>query len=140
MPMPAYMLKECAEAPGTGIAILNGTDDPLVPYDGGRIKVGKRERDEVLSTDDTVEFWRSKNQCSAEPGDEQIINTKRDRMEVRRTSWERCELGPVVLYRIEGGGHTWPSGRQYLPRIVVGRVNKDIDGAEEVWSFFSQFR
>lgn len=140
MPMPAYMLKECAEAPGTGIAILNGTDDPLVPYDGGRIKVGKRERDEVVSTDATVEFWRSKNQCSAEATGDQVINTKRDRMQVRRTSWEHCEHGPVVLYRIEGGGHTWPSGRQYAPRFVVGRVNKDIDGAEEVWSFFSQFR
>ena len=140
MPMPAYMLEECAAAPGTGIAILNGTDDPLVPYDGGRIKVGKRERDKVISTDATVEFWRSKNQCSAEASDEQVINTKRDRMQVRRTSWERCEHGPVVLYRIEGGGHTWPSGRQYLPRFVVGRVNKDIDGADEIWSFFSQFR
>ena len=121
-------------------AILNGTDDPLVPYDGDRINVGKRERDDVMSTDDTFEFWRSKNQCSAEASDEQVINTKRDRMQVQRTSWEGCENGPVVLYRIEGGGHTWPSGRQYLPRFVVGRVNKDIDGADEVCSFFSQFR
>ncbi len=140
MPMPVYLEKECAEAPGTGIAILNGTDDPLVPYDGGRIKVGKQERDEVLSTDATVKFWRSRNQCSAEASDEQLINTKRDRMEVHRTRWASCEYGPVVLYRIEGGGHTWPSGRQYLPRFVVGRVNKDIDGAEEVWSFFSEFQ
>ncbi len=140
MPMPVYMLKECAQAPSTGIVILNGTEDPLVPYDGGRIKVGKRERDEVLSTADTLEFWRSKNQCSAEATDERVINTKRDRMQVRRTSWESCEHDPVVLYRIEGGGHTWPSGRQYLPRFVVGRVNKDINGAHEVWSFFSQFR
>ncbi len=140
MPMPAYLLKECAEAPGTGIAILNGTDDPLVPYDGGRITVGNRERDEVISTDDTVDFWRSRNRCAAEETDEQIIDTQKDRMQVRRTSWERCEYAPVVLYRIEGGGHTWPSGRQYLPRFVVGSVNKDIDGAEEIWSFFSRFR
>lgn len=139
MPMPAYLQEECAEAPGTGIAIFNGTEDPLVPYDGGAIKVGRRERDEVLSTDATVAFWRSRNQCSVEASDEQVINTKRDRMHVHRTSWERCEQGPVVLYRIEGGGHTWPSGRQYLPRFVIGRVNKDIDGAEEVWSFFSRF-
>lgn len=140
MPMPAYLQTECAEAPGTGIAIFNGTDDPLVPYDGGPIKVGRRERDQVLSTDATVEFWRSRNQCSALASDEQVIDTQRDRMQVHRTSWERCEQGPVVLYRIEGGGHTWPSGRQYLPRFVIGRVNKDIDGAEEVWSFFSRFR
>ena len=139
MPMPVYMLDECAKAPATGIAIFNGTDDPLVPYDGGHIKVGKRERDEVMSTDDTVEFWRTRNQCAATTT-EKVINTRRDRMEVRRFHWEHCDLAPVLLYRIEGGGHTWPSGRQYLPRLVVGRVNKDIDGAEEVWSFFSQFK
>jgi len=141
MPMPIHTLEECAEAPGTGIAILNGTDDPIVPYDGGLIKIGRRERDEVMSTDETIEFWRSKNRCAAEATQEQVIDTKtRDRMQVHRTSWERCEHGPVVLYRIEGGGHTWPSGRQYLPRFVVGRVNRDIDGAEEIWSFFSQFQ
>ena len=138
MPMPVYMLEICSEAPATGIAIFNGTEDPLVPYNGGHIKVGKRERDEVMSTDDTVEFWRARNQCSAEAAME-TVNTKKDRMQVHRSSWEACEQAPVVLYRIEGGGHTWPSGRQYLPRFVVGRVNKDIDGAEEVWSFFSQF-
>ncbi len=93
-----------------------------------------------MSTDDTVEFWRSRNQCSAEASDEQVINTKRDRLQVHRTSWEGREHGPVVLYQIEGGLHTWPFGRQYLPRFVVGRVNKDIDGADKVWSFFSQFR
>ena len=27
---------------------------------------------------------------------------------------------PVVLYRIEGGGHTWPGGAQYLPGGVIG--------------------
>jgi polyhydroxybutyrate depolymerase len=139
MPMPTYLLDECADVPGTGIAILNGTDDPLVPYDGGRIKVGKRERDEVMSTDATVDFWRARNVCSTDAIVE-TINTRRDRMQVQKTRWEQCEQASVVLYRIEGGGHTWPSGRQYLPRFAVGRVNRDIDGAEEAWSFFSQFQ
>lgn len=139
MPMPVYMQQECVEAPATAIAIINGTDDPLVPYDGGRIKVGKRERDEVMSTDATVEYWRSRNECAAE-SIEEIIDTRRDRMQVRKTAWRACDLTPVVLFRIEGGGHTWPSGRQYLPRLVVGRVKRDIDGAEAVWSFFSQFQ
>jgi len=140
MPMPKFMLDLCPDAPGIGVAILNGTDDPLVPYDGGQIKVGRRERGEVMSTDDTVDFWRSRNNCAAEPSEKAVLNPVNDRMQVIRTSWEKCEHDPVLLYRIQGGGHTWPSGRQYLPRFVVGPVNRDIDGATEIWSFFSRFR
>ncbi len=139
MPMPTYMKALCADGQRMGVAILNGTDDPLVPYDGGAITVGRRERDEVMSTDDTVEFWRSRNACSPEATDHQMIDTVNDRMQVLKTTWANCEHDPVLLYRIEGGGHTWPGGRQYLPRFVVGPVNRDIDAADEVWAFFSRF-
>lgn len=139
MSMPTFMLDLCPTAAGTGVAILNGTDDPLVPYDGGQITVGRRERGEVMSTDDTIEFWLSRNHCDATPTAEAVIDPVSDHMQVYRTSWETCEYDPVLLYRIQGGGHTWPSGRQYLPRFVVGRVNRDIDGATEIWSFFSRF-
>lgn len=139
MPMPVFMLDTCPDAAGTGVAILNGTEDPLVPYDGGQIKVGRRERGEVMSTDATVDFWRDRNECAAEPTGNAILDAKIDRMQVVRTSWERCGQNPVVLYRIEGGGHTWPSGRQYLPRSLVGPVNRDIDAATEIWAFFSRF-
>jgi poly(3-hydroxybutyrate) depolymerase len=34
---------------------------------------------------------------------------------------------PVVLYRIEGGGHGWPGGPQYAPARVIGPVPRDLD-------------
>lgn len=140
MPMPKFMIDMCPDAKNIGVAILNGTDDPLVPYDGGQITVGRKERGEVISTDDTIDFWRSRNNCAAEPTASTKIDPVNDRMQVTKTSWENCAQDPVLLYRIEGGGHTWPSGRQYLPRFVVGPVNRDIDGATEIWAFFSRFR
>ena len=140
MPMPTFMLDLCPDTQGIGVAILNGTDDPLVPYDGGHIRVGRRERGEVMSTDDTINFWRSRNNCAAEPTAKAVLDPENDRMQVHKTSWEKCEHDPVLLYRIQGGGHTWPSGRQYLPRFLVGPVNRDIDAATEIWSFFSRFR
>jgi len=44
----------------------------------------------------------------------------------------RGEAGcpPVVLYRIEGGGHGWPGGPQYLPARVIGRVPRHLDASE----------
>jgi len=140
MPMPVFMLQLCANAKSTGVAIFNGTDDPLVPYGGGEIKVGRKERGEVLSTDATVDFWSTVNGCSPEPTATDTINSKDDGMRVVKTSYERCKGDPVLLYRIVGGGHTWPSGRQYLPRFLVGDVDRDIDGATEVWAFFVRFK
>ncbi len=140
MPMPEFMRSICADARGIGVAVMNGTEDPLVPYDGGQITVGRRERGEVMSTIATIDFWRGRNGCASEPAVRDTLNSARDRMQVQRTRWADCEHAPVLLYRIEGGGHTWPSGRQYLPRFVVGRVNRDIDGAAEAWSFFSEFQ
>jgi polyhydroxybutyrate depolymerase len=139
MPMPKFMTDLCPDARGIGVAIINGTEDPLVPYDGGQIRVGRRERGEVLSTDTTIVFWRSRNQCAEEPTSQTVIDPVSDRMQVQLARWDDCELAPVLLYRIEGGGHTWPSGSQYLPRFLVGPVNRDIDGAIEVWAFFSRF-
>jgi len=137
MPMPAFMADTC-NARDIGIAIFNGTDDPLVPYDGGQIKVFRKERGLVMSTGDTIDFWRQRNDCAATPSDKTVIDAARDRTRVLRTTWEQCRQAPVMLYRIEGGGHTWPSGRQYLPRRRIGRVSKEIDGASEIWAFFKK--
>ena len=46
----------------------------------------------------------------------------------------------MVLYRIEGGGHTWPGGKQYLPPGLVGRVCRDIDGTRTIFEFFARHR
>lgn len=139
MPLPAYLVQSCREGPPVGVAIMNGTNDPLVPYDGGTIKIGRRERDEVISTDDTVTLWRKRNGCEAADSVESTIDTANDDMHVELTAWRYCSGADVLLYRIVGGGHTWPSGSQYLPAFIVGRVTKDIDGANVAWSFFSQF-
>ncbi len=33
----------------------------------------------------------------------------------------------VVLYRIEGGGHAWPGGPQFLPARVIGPIPRQLD-------------
>lgn len=137
MPMPAFMADTC-NARDIGIAVLNGTDDPLVPYDGGQIKVRRKERGLVMSTDDTIDFWRQRNGCNATPSDSAVIDAANDQTRVLRTTWEQCRQAHVILYRIEGGGHTWPAGSQYLPRRRIGRVSAEIDGATEIWAFFSK--
>lgn len=139
MPLPAFMLDRCRTGPPVGVAIMNGTDDPLVPYDGGQVTVGRRERGEVLSTDATVAVWQRRNGCNPDSVSNRQIDERRDRSHIELFEWRDCDGAPVLLYRIAGGGHTWPSGSQYLPRFAIGRVNSDIDGAVAAWTFFSEF-
>lgn len=42
----------------------------------------------------------------------------------------------VQLIKINKGGHTWPGGRQYLPKMIVGRVCRDFKAEEVIWDFF----
>ena len=140
MSLPDFMEDDCRrEAPTVGLAVINGTEDPLVPYDGGWITIGNDRRDIVLSTDDTIALWRGRNGCATAADTVRTIDVADDGMRVIRSDWESCTGAPVVLYRIEGGGHTFPSGRRSLLEIVVGPVNQDINGADEAWAFFSRF-
>jgi poly(3-hydroxybutyrate) depolymerase len=34
---------------------------------------------------------------------------------------------PVELYRIDGGGHGWPGGPQFLPARVIGPIPRAQD-------------
>lgn len=139
MPLPEFMRASCRTGPPVGLAIFNGTDDPLVPYNGGQIRVFNRERGAVLSTAETVYLWLARNRCVAQATDQSRLDSEGDGMVVVRTRWTDCAGAPVALFRVEGGGHTWPSGRQYLPAALVGPVNRDIDAAAEIWAFFAQF-
>ena len=66
------------------------------------------------------------------------IDPAKDGTIVKRSIWKGT--APVVLFRVENGGHTWPGGTQYLGERLVGKVTQDIDGATETWAFFKQFR
>jgi polyhydroxybutyrate depolymerase len=118
------------------VLIIQGTDDPLVPYNGGQIAGGNRGA--IISTDDTVELWVQNDGCSNIPLEEELPNIDLyDSCLATQYTWSNGHAdSAVVLLKIEGGGHTWPGGAQYLPRSIIGRVCEDFDATEVIWSFF----
>lgn len=50
---------KCQPSKGVAVMIMNGTDDPIVPYNGGEIKIFKRSkpRGVIISTEDYVAMW-----------------------------------------------------------------------------------
>jgi len=120
------------------VLIIAGTADPLVPWDGGEIRLGGRTFGTVLSVPDTVRFWVEKNGCVTRPVVTQLPDADpTDGTTVRKEVYGSCRGGAeVVLYAVEGAGHTWPGGLQYLPERVIGKTSREFNASEVIWQFF----
>ncbi len=131
------------------VLVMNGTNDPLVPYEGGPVTIrsllGRRaqnlplpSRGKVLSTDATVAYWKRHNGINSE-GKATILRNAdpEDGCRVQKTVWQGQDGVSVVLYKIMGGGHGLPGRAQYLSKEKIGNICQDIDGMEEVWRFFA---
>src|SRR5664279_2125390 len=126
--------------------MMNGTADPLIPYQGGR-GTSRFAMPGFWSTEKTFDFWRRANGCETQDAAVADLDDrdKSDRSTVTRIS-SRCPGGSdVVLYRINDGGHRMPGGfaDARFPRMVnafLGPQNRDIDGAETIWAFFRKFQ
>jgi polyhydroxybutyrate depolymerase len=139
------MAASCHPAKPVPMLMINGTADPLIPYQGGR-GTSRFAVPGFWSTEKTFDFWRRVNGCDAQ-GAAAVELDHRDPSDpttVRRIS-ARCPKGrDVVLYRINRGGHRMPGSSPDVrfPRIVnmlLGPQNRDIDGAEVIWEFFRTF-
>jgi polyhydroxybutyrate depolymerase len=125
--------------------MMNGTADPLIPYQGGR-GTSRFAVDGFWSTERTLDFWRRANGCETKDADVANLEDrdKADQSTVTRIE-SKCPPGrDVVLYRVNDGGHRMPGGfaDARFPRMVnflLGPQNQDIDGAETIWAFFKRF-
>lgn len=125
-----------------GLLVINGTEDPLVPYNGGHVQVFGRRRGAIFSTDETLRRWAQFDGCKVASKPRPLPDlVKNDGARAFVTSWSGCAPGvEVMLVRVEGGGHTWPGGRPYMPRAVVGAVCRDFDAVPIMFDFFARHR
>ena len=129
-----------------GVMLINGTDDPFVPNEGGDIRVSLRpkkrkgqSRGKILSTDQTIQYWLEVNSIDSDPIHQTFEDrSKKDQSTAEKFEWSNPQSGnKVILIKINQGGHTWPGGNQYLPKSIIGPTNQDIDASRIIWEFFS---
>jgi polyhydroxybutyrate depolymerase len=127
----------CAPTRPMPILYVLGESDPLVPYNGGTVN---SDRGAVLSATDSIATWARFDGCAEPPTMRTLPDRVQDRTHVSQTLYTTCRSGAQVgLFSVAGGGHTWPSGEQYLPVAVIGRTTHQIDNAD-LWAFMSQFQ
>ena len=124
------------------ILIMNGTADPIMPYKGGCVHPPACDRGNVMSTTATVTYWMAVNQTEITPSVQALpdIITDDNSTVTVYTYANGTNDTEVILYRIDGGGHTPPGPTQLPPtwRPIVGWKNQDINGPVEIWEFFSK--
>lgn len=114
---------------------IHGTEDPCWPFEGGVAAVCVQKDEKVkVSVPVSIDTWASTNGCTKVRTQDWPDDTD-DGLTTTRETHSGCDEGAeVILMKIEGGGHTWPDGQPYLPR-VVGPVTHDF-GNEVILDFF----
>lgn len=114
----------CSSERSVPVLLIHGTDDPYVPYSWA-------ER--------SAEFWVTKNECAVLADTSAVNNSNTtDNSTVQRIVYSNCSNEVTVeMFRIDGGGHTWPGSAVNLPGY--GATNHDISASSEIWKFFNRF-
>ena len=136
--MDVNIAARCAPRQSVAIIQFHGTDDPLVPYNGGEVNgdlVGK-----VLSASESITRWAKLDDCTEPPQTENVPDAvPYDGMHVQRLTYRTCQNeSGVSLYTINGGGHTWPGGLQYAPQLFIGKTSRAMNATDLIWKFFAQ--
>jgi polyhydroxybutyrate depolymerase len=136
-PVSGTLRTSVACNPSRPVAVLevHGTADPIVPFGGGSM-VGRGGSSDVVAAPAMVQRWRTADGCSGEPGEDTLPGGG-DGTVVHRFTSAACAAGTaVVFYQVDGGGHTWPDGPQYLPKAMIGPTTHAFNASEAIGEFF----
>jgi polyhydroxybutyrate depolymerase len=132
--------EECQPDRPVPVMAFHGTEDWIVPYQGGPMEVAPLRLaagivdgpSEFVAAQDWAAAFAGLNGCDPLP---EAIPPVEDVVGQR---YRNCDDGAqVILYTIDGGGHQWPGGGT-IPG--AGHNTMAIDATQEMWSFFEGYR
>jgi polyhydroxybutyrate depolymerase len=116
-----FRAQRCDPSRPVPVIAFHGTADRVLPYEGqGQL---------LLPVRDWAANWAAHNGCGASP----TISFQHG--QVTGVTWGGCRAGAdVMLYTIDGGGHTWPGSKMALG---LGLTTQDISATDAIWEFFA---
>lgn len=133
--MPASLAPACHPRRPLPVVITNGTQDPLIPYDGGPSKADAGQS-VLLSVADTATKWRTVDGCRGNAV-RSLPPVAGDPTATSVADAVSCHgATQVEVYTVSKGGHTWPGGKQYLPSSLIGGTTTQFDASQAEWAFF----
>lgn len=131
----------CVPTEPVPIMFMLGTKDPLVPFKGGAIEIpfGGGKRGVVKSATETQAYWQQFDGCPNSPQLEKSIDGHDGTLLEYKSFAPGKANSELVFCTVQGGGHCWPGGKQYLPASIVGKAST-VDGDELILQFFQRHR
>jgi polyhydroxybutyrate depolymerase len=141
-------IKGCRPARPVPVVAFHGTADPLVAYtgglgpkglalpapDGSGRTLGQTGTSGLVTKDSVPKMtadWAARNHCAPRPTTTKVAS------DVTLIAYRCPDDATVELYRIEGGGHTWPgSAVTNAVPTLLGPTTLSIAADEVIWKFF----
>jgi polyhydroxybutyrate depolymerase len=138
VPTPENFKCKPARQGSSSVMIMNGTKDPLNPFNGGEVKLfGLLRRGKVRSTQESGQYFADLNNIAGTP--ERNETKVADGVHVEQVLWRNDSKVEVELVAIHGGGHGIPQPYWRQPRLL-GPTPKEPNGPAVIWAFFERQR
>jgi polyhydroxybutyrate depolymerase len=124
------------------VLIMNGTNDPLSPYNGGNVSLyGFGSRGTVRSSTETAKYFARLAGLTQSPDTTETLphQSSSDSTSVKKEIWISPWKPQIILYSIINGGHLIPQPG-YRPPRMLGQSTSAINGPAEIWNFFASHR
>jgi polyhydroxybutyrate depolymerase len=137
--MPEPVLVSCYPQQPVAVMMINGTQDKLIPYQGGAVRLLGMRAGTVASTQESIRFWARENGCAPVPEVSRHKALAPDDPDVmpRQENYQSCQMA-TRLWMLEGGGHSWPGAARAFPKILVGPHVKSFPATGMIWDFLKQ--
>jgi len=141
--LPVALSETCRPGKALPWISINGTDDPLMPFEGAPAGNDRRGHPQpaLLSADATFDFWARNARCNYAGSTELLPDLdgsdhSRAEMHVRSGCAGNTKSLQFVL---KGAGHVAPGLpiKSALIRAVIGDANMDIDMGTVIWQHFA---
>lgn len=132
--LPVRYKSHCQPQAPVSMLMINGTNDQEVHYQGD----DSTEKGSLISIQDTVNFWRSHDQCQS-PLQTQAVteDDKSDRFKVKTARYNGCtDNSEILQLAVVDGGHFWPGGASQDPQVKQVNNQLGFSASETIWDFF----
>lgn len=122
------------------VLLMNGTRDPINPYNGGVVTLfGMGNRGTVRSAYESARYFAelAGYPQAAVHSSTPWQNPNDPAQRATLDQWQSPEHAEVALYSLIGGGHLLPQAGFRAPRLL-GPTLSGFDGPQAIWDFFSR--
>jgi polyhydroxybutyrate depolymerase len=132
-PVAPPAVPEPCNANEVSVMHILGTEDKGVRIEGGKVK-GTSDDLYAQPAQEMIDTWIEINHCSLSANPPVVFENGG----AVCVSYGPCQGDTDVQYcKVEGMGHTYPSGIQYASEALVGPVSYDMS-FDDIWNFFEK--